>query len=84
MFIDGSSQGLAVVDTEGYRHPDMTHWPINEPGLGGDLAASIDHFVRVATAGDRPSIGLEEALAAHRMVDAAERSIRAHEPIRLD
>ncbi len=74
---------MAVVDADGFRHPDLTHWPINEPGLAGDLAAAVDHFIRAVSADRPPAMSLAEALTAHRLVDAAEQSIRSHQPIEM-
>lgn len=82
--IEGSNSGLTILDQDGYRRPDLVHWPVDERGLGGDLAAAVDHFIRSVLAGRDPSVGLAEGVYAHRLVDAAERSIRECRPVCLD
>ena len=81
--IEGSNSGLSILDKEGFTHPDLVHWPVDKRGLGGDLAAAVDHFIRSVLADRDPQVGLEQALRAHRLVDAAERSLRQNRPIYL-
>ena len=87
--IEGSNSGLSILDRQGFSHPDLVHWPVDEGilgegGLGGDLAAAVDHFIRSVAADRDPQVGLEQALYAHRLVDAAERSLRQGAPIYME
>lgn len=79
--IEGSNSGLSILDEQGFSHPDLVHWPVNQRGLGGDLAAAVDHFIRSVLADRDPQVGLEQGLYAHRLVDAADRSLRENRPI---
>ena len=83
MFIDGSNHGLSVVGAERFAMPDLTHWPIVLGRVGGDLAASLDHFIRSVRAGEPPETTLEQARHAQAMVDAAKRSASCHAPVEL-
>ena len=83
MFIDGSDHGLSVVADDRYSEPDLTHWPIVLGRVGGDLAASLDHFIRSVRAGSPPRVTLEHARHAQAMVDAAKRSAASHLPVAL-
>ncbi|MXZ06514.1 MAG: Gfo/Idh/MocA family oxidoreductase [Acidimicrobiia bacterium] len=83
VFVDGSNQGLAVADTEGFSHPDLTHWPVSRNRVRGDLADSLDHFIRSVLKGRPPAVTLDMARNAQAMVDAALRSARLHEPVTL-
>ncbi len=79
--VEGSNQGLTVADTEGFSHPDLTHWPIVRGRARGDLADSLDHFIRSVRRGVAPEVGLEAARNAHAMVDAAKRSAALRQPV---
>ena len=81
--IDSSNHGLSVMDADAYSKPDLTHWPIVLGKVGGDLAASLDHFVRSVRAGAAPEVTLEVARHAQAMVDAAKRSAACHAPVEL-
>lgn len=83
VFIDGSNHGLSVVGADRYSEPDLTHWPIVLGKVGGDLAASLDHFIRSVSAGTAPEVTLEVARHAQAMVDAAKRSAACHAPVEL-
>ena len=83
IMIDGSNHGLSVVGGDGYSQPDLTHWPIVLGKVGGDLAASLDHFIRSIRAGSPPRMTLGQARHAQAMVDAAKRSAASHTPVEL-
>ena len=83
VFIDGSNHGLSVVGSDRYSEPDLTHWPMVLGKVGGDLAASLDHFIRSIRAGSPPKMTLEQARHAQAMVDAAKRSAACHAPVGL-
>ena len=83
VFVDGSNHGLTVVETDRYSLPDLTHWPILRDRVQGDLAASLDHFIRSILAGTPPEAGLTDARLAHALVDAAKRSARLNRPVGL-
>ena len=82
--IEGSNSGLSILDEGGYAHPDLVHWPVDQRGLGGDLAAAVDHFIRSVLTDQDPQVGLDQGLYAHRLVDAADRSLRENRPIHLE
>lgn len=83
VFIDGSNHGLSVVGADRYSMPDLAHWPIVRGRVGGDLAASLDHFICSVRAGVAPQMTLEQARHAHAMVDAAKRSAAVNAPVGL-
>ena len=83
VFIDSSNHGLSVMDADTYSKPDLTHWPVIRDRVGGDLAASLDHFIRSVIAGAAPKMTLEKARHAQAMVDAAKRSAACHAPVGL-
>lgn len=83
VFVDGSNHGLALVDTDGMSLPDLTHWPLTRGRVSGDLAASVDHFIRSVRAETPPEVTLAKARLAHAIVDAAKRSSRLNQPVAL-
>ena len=83
VFVDSSNHGLSIMDAEAYSKPDLTHWPVMLDRVGGDLAASLDHFIRSVRGGVVPEITLEIARHAQAMVDAAKRSAACHAPVEL-
>lgn len=83
VFIDGSNHGLSVMDAHTFSKPDLTHWPVILDRVGGDLAASLDHFIGSVRAGVAPEMTLEKARHAQAMVDAAKRSAVCHAPVSL-
>lgn len=83
IFVDGSNHGLTVVDGDRFSLPDLTHWPISRDRVQGDLAASLDHFIRSVLAHTPPEASLADARLAHALVDAAKRSARLNQPVGL-
>ena len=83
VFIDGSNHGLTLVDEERLMLPDLAHWPITRGTVSGDLAASLDHFIRSVRENTQPEMTLAQARSAHAIVDAAKRSSRLNQPTRL-
>ena len=83
VFVDGSNHGLTVVDAERFNLPDLTHWPLTRGRVSGDLAASLDHFIRSVRAETPPQVTLSKARLAHAIVDAAKRSARLNQPVTL-
>lgn len=83
VFIEGSSYGLAVADTEGYRLPDLTHWPVGRDGVEGALRASINAFITSVMTGGTPVMTLREARYAHEVVEALKLSIERSLPVSL-
>ena len=83
VFVEGSHHGLTVVESDRMTLPDLTHWPISRDRVQGDLAASLDHFIRSILANTRPDVGLADARLAHALVDAAKRSARLNQPVGL-
>ncbi len=83
VFVDGSNHGLTIVDSDRFALPDLTHWPITRDRVQGDLAASLDHFIRSVQAGAPPEVTLADARLSHALVDAAKRSARLNRPVGL-
>ena len=83
VFVDGSNHGLTVVDAERLNLPDLAHWPVTRGRVAGDLANSLDHFIRSVREGTPPEMTLAEARLAHAVVDAAKRSARLNQPVTL-
>ena len=83
VFVDGSNHGLTVIDAERVNLPDLAHWPITRDRVQGDLAASLDHFIRSVRDNVPPEVTLADARLAHAMVDAAKRSARLNQPVAL-
>ena len=83
VFVDGSNHGLVTVDEDRMALPDLTHWPVTRGRVSGDLAASLDHFIRSVLAGRPPEMTLAKARVAHAIVDAAKRSARLNQPVEL-
>ena len=83
IFVDGSNHGRTVVDGDRLSYPDLAHWPVTRGRVGGDLAASLDHFVCSVREGMRPELTLSQARHAHAIVDAAERSASRNLPVGL-
>jgi predicted dehydrogenase len=83
VFIDGANHGLAIVDSEGFTLPDLTHWPIGLRGVGGDLQASMDAFIRCLLSGEPPLVTLDDALYAQELVAALKAALRREQPVAL-
>ncbi|MBI3975920.1 MAG: Gfo/Idh/MocA family oxidoreductase [Armatimonadetes bacterium] len=83
VFIDGANHGVAVVDSERYSHPDLTHWPIGRTGVEGDLRASLDAFITAVRTGQAPVVSLRDALYAQEIVAALRASLRSGQPVSL-
>lgn len=83
VFIDGSNHGLSVMNADAFSEPDLTHWPVILDRVGGDLAASLDHFIRSVREGAAPQLTLDQARHAQAMVDAAKRSAASNAPTQL-
>jgi UDP-N-acetylglucosamine 3-dehydrogenase len=83
VFIEGSNHGLAVIDGEGYREPDLTHWPVGPRGVFGDLQAHINGYVADLLRGAPASVTMEDALYAQEIVAAMQASLRSGMPVEL-
>jgi predicted dehydrogenase len=83
VFIEGASYGLAVADSEGYRMPDLAHWPVGRDGVEGALRASINAFITSVLTGAAPVMTLREARYAHQIVDALKLSMDRGAPVSL-
>lgn len=83
VFIEGSSYGLAVADSEAYRLPDLTHWPVGRDGVEGALRASINAFITSVLTGETPVMTLREARYAHEIVEALKLSMQRGAPVSL-
>ncbi|MDE0169584.1 MAG: Gfo/Idh/MocA family oxidoreductase [bacterium] len=83
VFVDGSNHGLTMVDADRMTLPDLAHWPVTRGRVSGDLAASLDHFIRSVREETQPEMTLGAARLAHAIVDAAKRSAGANRPVPL-
>ena len=81
VFVDGSNHGLVMVDRDRMTLPDLAHWPVTRGRVSGDLAASLDHFIRSVLDNTPPEMTLTKARMAHAIVDAAKRSARLNQPV---
>lgn len=83
IFIEGSNHGMAILDRDSYRLPDLAHWPVGRSGVEGDLRASIDHFIDCVVTGSDPVMGLDGARDAQEIVAACKASLRTGMPVEL-
>lgn len=83
VFIDGSNQGVVVINGERYSMPDLAHWPISLGRVGGALRANIDQFITSLRTGEPVAASLQEARYAQELVEAVKSSIRSKEPVIL-
>lgn len=83
VFVEGSSYGLAIADSETYRLPDLTHWPVGRDGVEGALRASINAFITSALTDGVPIMTLREARYAHEIVEALKLSMERGAPVYL-
>lgn len=83
VFVEGTSNGLAVTDSEGYKLPDLSNWPIGRDGVEGALRASISAFVASVLYGKAPVINLREARYPQEIVEALKMSMKQGAPVTL-
>jgi predicted dehydrogenase len=83
VFIEGASYGLAVANSEGYRMPDLAHWPVGRDGVEGALRASINAFTTSVLIDEAPVMTLHEARYAHQIVEALKISMDRGAPVSL-
>lgn len=83
VFVEGSSYGLVVADSETYRLPDLTHWPVGRDGVEGALRASINAFITSVLTDGVPIMTLHEARYAHEIVEALKLSMERGAPVYL-
>lgn len=83
VFVEGASYGLEVIDEEGYRRPDLVHWPVGPDGVGGALGASVGAFIDCVIKGSRPVMTLREARYAQEVVQALKLSMERAAPVYL-
>jgi predicted dehydrogenase len=82
--IEGNDHGLALLDGDGLRLPDLANWPMGRAGVEGSLRASIDHFIECVRTGQQPVMGLDGARAAQAVISGLKDSIRTGGPVNLD
>jgi predicted dehydrogenase len=81
--IEGANHGLSIVDRDGYRLPDLTHWPVGPRGVYGDLQAAIAGFVSDLLSGAPETVTMHDALYAQEVVAAMKASFRSGQPVSL-
>lgn len=82
--IEGSNQGLSFVGDAGLQLPDLMHWPTGRDGVGGDLRASVSHFLDCVESGATPVMTLADARRTERVVHAIRESAASGQPVLLD
>ncbi|MGC0251823.1 Gfo/Idh/MocA family protein [Pseudactinotalea sp. Z1748] len=82
--VEGANQGLSYVGKAGLELPDLMHWPTGRDGVGGDLRASVSHFLDCVHTGCTPVMTLADARQTERVVHAIRESIAREEPVVLD
>jgi len=76
-------QPLVAFDARaGFRAAGIRHQPVVHGRVQGALRAEIEHFAHCLATGDTPVVGLEDALRAVALVEAAERSLATGRPVR--
>ncbi len=76
-------QPLVAFDArEGFRAAGIRHQPVIHGRVQGALAAEIVHFAQCLGTGATPIVGLEDALRAVALVEAAERALALGQPVR--
>lgn len=83
VFIEGSNQGMAIVDREHYSHPDLTNWPIGPRGVFGDLQAHIAGFIEAIRTESPMAVSIEDAVYSQEIVAAMRASFRSGQPVAL-
>ncbi len=76
-------QPLVAFDTSGgFRAAGIRHQPVVHGRVQGALRAEVAHFVDCIATGTQPIAGLEDALRAVALVEAAEQSLALGQPVR--
>jgi len=84
VYINSPGQSLAVNTPDGWQYPDTVYWPRTETGRTGALKEELAYFVDCVAKGEKPSIITpEESRAAVAAVEAAEKSAKTGEVVRL-
>ncbi len=61
----GTERGLRLFNTDdGWKHPDLWHWPSVWGKIGGCLRAEIEHFLSCVVTDSTPIVNPEESLNA--------------------
>jgi predicted dehydrogenase len=82
-YVDDFNHGLQVCTREGFKHPDLTNWPVLPLGLKGNLALSIDHFIKSVIEGREPMVSGKEAIKSLKVVMAIRESMVKYIPVKL-
>ncbi len=77
-------QLVAFDETEGFRAAGIRHQPILHGKVTGALAEEVSAFIAMIADGTPPIVGLDDALRAVRLTEAAEASLASGLPERLD
>ena len=76
-------QPLVAFDrSNGFRAAGIRHQPVVHGRVQGALRAEVAHFVDCIATGTQPAVGLEDALRAVALVEAAETSLLIGRPVR--
>lgn len=82
--IEGSNHGLSLTTESEYVHPDLTHWPVINGRLEGDLRYSLDDFVNCVLHDQLPTMSGREAMKSLELVFAIKESIQMGRPVLLN
>jgi UDP-N-acetylglucosamine 3-dehydrogenase len=83
--IQENGASFSVCDSDGWRAPDTTYWPLVKDGRGGALREELIYFFNCIRKGQKPQlITPEEAAAAVKACLAAEESAAQGRVIRIN
>ncbi|MCX5479427.1 Gfo/Idh/MocA family oxidoreductase [Kaistia geumhonensis] len=77
-------QLIAFDEAAGFRAAGIRHQPILHGRVTGALAEEDSAFIAMIADGTPPVVGLDDALRAVRLTEAAEASLASGRPVRLD
>ena len=83
IIIEGSSLGMNILTNKQYLKPDLAHWPTINSSVDGALKRNLDMFVLNALNNTPPTVDLNSALLAEKVVHCMKSSIKSKKPVRI-
>ena len=83
IIIEGSSLGMNILTNKQYLKPDLAHWPTINSSVDGALKRNLDMFVFNALNNTTPTVDLNSALLAEKVVHCMKSSIKSKKPVRI-
>lgn len=81
-YVDCGNAGLAINDQTGWHLPDTVYWPEQHGRVGGALVNELAYFADCIRTGRPPTVvAPEEAAQAVAVIEAAEQSASAGQPV---